>query len=168
MSKREKIVLFITLTTVLYDLCNLLFASPSESDFPDAGKKLAELRRFTADVAEEMAREAQTEADKFILARAGAAWSEKPFLKSGWSTASNEAGKLNNPPEIETPATGFTYSGYLATSDRKLAIINGIEYEVGDELAQPGYKVLSISPRRVLIEAPGGDHRIILPLEETP
>jgi len=68
--------------------------------------------------------------------------------------------------ERSAPEAGFTYSGYLEIGDRRLAIINGIEYETGDELAMGGYIVRGIYPNRVVIEVKWRKEKIIVPLEE--
>ena len=50
--------------------------------------------------------------------------------------------------------------------DHSLAIINGIEYEAGDELDFGGHIVKSISPKRVVVGPAGDATNFILPLEE--
>lgn len=58
------------------------------------------------------------------------------------------------------------YNGYLEMGDRRLAIIDGIEYEEGDTLARGFFKVLSISPHEIIIESLGNDRRIAIPYAE--
>ena len=59
------------------------------------------------------------------------------------------------------------YTGYLRMGDKRLAIINGMEYEAGDILEPDGFIIRSISPRRVVIAPPGAKkNTIILPMEE--
>jgi hypothetical protein len=51
--------------------------------------------------------------------------------------------------------------------DKRLAIINGVEYAAGDELEQGGYMVRSITPSRVVIVSTrDSKQKFIFPLEE--
>jgi hypothetical protein len=52
--------------------------------------------------------------------------------------------------------------------DKRLAIINGMEYETGDILEPDGFIIRNITPSRVVI-APAGKKKktLILPMEET-
>jgi hypothetical protein len=60
------------------------------------------------------------------------------------------------------------YTGFLRMGEKKLAIINGMEYEAGDILEPDGFIIRSISPSRVVI-APAGKKKktLTLPMEET-
>jgi hypothetical protein len=60
------------------------------------------------------------------------------------------------------------YTGFLRMDDKRLAIINGMEYEVGDSLEPGGFVIRSISAGRVVIAPPGKKKKTItLPMEET-
>ena len=48
------------------------------------------------------------------------------------------------------------YSGYIKIGQKLLAVINGVEYAVGDELAEGGYKVQAIDKNFVLLERTDG------------
>ncbi len=54
----------------------------------------------------------------------------------------------------------FAYTGYIEVGPIQAAIINGRERFVGDELDQPGYRVLIITPSRVVISRPDGETRL--------
>ena len=142
----------------------LFFTSPSESDFarPDQGS--GELNRFIRDVAASLSKENLLEASTYIAARAREEWTNAPFLRSEMS-AKYEA----ESDRVEAPALdkSLTYSGYIQIGDYSLAIINGIEYEAGDEIERGGYMIKSISPTRVVVGPAGDVNNIILPLEES-
>jgi hypothetical protein len=163
MSKREKIILIIMGLTVLIGGYIFLFTGSSETGRIDPEKKLKELNRFMSDVAKSLSRKDLSGKETYVLDRASAKWSRDPFLQK---TVSPESRK---DIEIETSAIAksFSYSGYLEMGDRKLAVINGMEYEIGEEFGKAGYVVKGISPTRVVIGPPGGNVEIILSLEET-
>jgi hypothetical protein len=45
----------------------------------------------------------------------------------------------------------IVYSGYVDTGQKKMAIINGWEYEAGQPLDVEGYLLKKVTPSRVLI-----------------
>ena len=51
--------------------------------------------------------------------------------------------------------------------ERRLAIINGLEYAPGDQLIEGGYKVSSVTPNQVVIvSTDGSNKKFVFPLEE--
>ena len=50
---------------------------------------------------------------------------------------------------------------------RYMAIINGTEYEAGEELEKGGFTIGNIYPNRVIIVLRGGKVKHSIPLEET-
>jgi hypothetical protein len=50
----------------------------------------------------------------------------------------------------------FVYSGYMKVGNKLLAVVNGIEYASGDELAEGGYRVLGIDKTFVTLERTDG------------
>ncbi len=52
--------------------------------------------------------------------------------------------------------TEFVYSGYIKIGQKLLAVINGVEYAQGDELAEGGYRVQAIDKASVLLERTDG------------
>lgn len=98
-----------------------------------------------------------------IVSRAGAPWVGDPFLRPAifkdWMKVKAAAKAL--PEKIS-----FTYTGYIETGRKAMAIINGIEYAVGDNLDIGGYSVKNISPERVVIEKKSDGSTIDVPLNE--
>lgn len=66
---------------------------------------------------------------------------------------------------------GLAYSGYLRMGNKAYAIINGIEYAVGDDLAEGGYRLTAITKGYVVLErrdeATGRVFRRQLPMTES-
>ena len=52
--------------------------------------------------------------------------------------------------------------------DTRLAIISGMEYEIGDRLEPQGFVIRRILPNHVVVAPPGKQKKtMILPMEET-
>jgi hypothetical protein len=60
----------------------------------------------------------------------------------------------------------LVYSGYIETPQRRVAIINGIEYVAGDQLDQSVYTVRHIAPTQVVLASPQ-QQMIALPLADS-
>jgi hypothetical protein len=50
--------------------------------------------------------------------------------------------------------------------NKVLALINGMEYQVGEELESGGYVVLEIDPEKVVLQGKGRGGRITVPFTE--
>ncbi len=50
----------------------------------------------------------------------------------------------------------FVYSGYLKLGYKLFAVVNGVEYAVGDELAEGGFRVQAIDKNFVVLERTDG------------
>jgi hypothetical protein len=59
----------------------------------------------------------------------------------------------------------MVYSGFVEIGAKRLAIINGMEYEAGDRVIPGDLSVKTILPNKVIMTSPQGE--IVLPLQES-
>jgi len=166
MSKREKIILFAVLVAVLYGAYSLFLDTPSKRATVDSGMKKSELNKVIADVTGNLTKEILDTTDTYIIARAEAEWESDPFYKT----------ELPKKPKVSKvrkrrvvplkQKVDLTYSGYVEMGDKRLAIINGIEYEIGEELGLGGYVVERIEAFEVVIRHKEKLGTITIPLKE--
>lgn len=161
MSKREQIILGFVVLAVLYAGYNYLGTSEKHSQIKTE-EELTDLKNLMADVTTQVNKAVLSDAEIFLIKRAEANWKRDPFLSPGVHVKFTS----DSEPEVSAQGLSFSYSGYLETGDKKLAIINNMEYEAGEMLAEGGFIVRSISANRVEIGVIGGKDTIILPLEE--
>ncbi len=57
------------------------------------------------------------------------------------------------------------YTGFVELGSGRLAIVDGLEYQVGDSLEGGGYKVAAIEPDRVVLEIVANGNRVVVPHE---
>lgn len=152
------------IVTIVYGIYSIFFTSPSNTGFESIGKGAEDSIEFVIDAAQNIAREDFSEIYAYIIARASAEWEREPFLKSESSLKSEI---VIDHAEASTQKVDFIYSGYLEMVDKRLAIINGIEYEAGEVLDRTEYIIRKISPAGVTIGLVGGKENIFLPLKET-
>ncbi|MBG3875640.1 hypothetical protein FVW20_01005, partial [Desulfovibrio oxamicus] len=55
----------------------------------------------------------------------------------------------------KSAAHDIAYTGYVAIGNSVLAILDGLEYRVGETVADTGYVVKSITPGKVVLASPG-------------
>jgi hypothetical protein len=162
MSKREKVILFGALLAILYGAYSVFLDSPSKPPSVDTEKKKTELTKVISDVSGNLSKEVLDKADIYIIARAEAEWRSDPFSK----TVLPKKSEARKPAKPLKQKVSFTYSGYVEMGDKRLAIINGIEYETGEELELAGYIVEKIEPFKVVIRGKKRQKRIIVPMKE--
>lgn len=151
------------LMTIVYGIYSIFFTSPSKSGFENLEKGSENSIEFVIDAAQNIAKEDFSETSTYIIARASAKWAREPFLKS---ESSLKYEVISDYAEASAQEVNLIYSGYIEMVDKRLAIINGIEYEAGEILDRTEYIVRNISPAGVVIGLIGEKNNIFLPLKE--
>jgi hypothetical protein len=158
MKKREKIILAVMGVALLGAAYILLSDRSSPQTNVVTEQNLASVKAFSAQLTEDLKKDILTGPDRYVLERAEAEWASDPFLAKKLSSAVETAGGA-----VGGEPANFAYSGYLEAGRKRLAIINGMEYQVGEQLEPGGYIVLSIDPERVILEDIGKHGQITLP-----
>jgi hypothetical protein len=166
MTTREKIIVGLMLLTVAYGAYILFLEPPSNAGpIKQTGQGLEELNDFISKVAA-ATQASLSEKDAYVLERAETQWPRDPML-----TVTTELPVLEEKKAPEkSPATAYkvNYTGYLQMGGERLAIINGMEYEVGEKIEPGGFVVQKISPTLVVIESTEGRKTSFsIPLDET-
>jgi hypothetical protein len=158
MSKREKIIIAIMAAALLGALLSFVPwpFSGKTNEVSSSQAKLTELRELATRVSAEVATEDLTKTEKLVLERADTQWSKDPFIGKSLTTAVESA-------QGQAQATDFTYTGFVDTGTRRLAVINGFEYEVGEMLHSAAYIVRVIDPRVVVLEDKEKRGRVTVP-----
>jgi hypothetical protein len=158
MSKREKIILAVMLVALAI-AAFIFFSGPSAQNPSVANEKeLANVKALSTQLTTDVKKDALTDSEKYVLERAEADWPRDPFLGKKLSPVSQIAGGAAG-----TRPADFAYSGYLDVGNRRLAIINGLEYLVGDQLESGGFVVKSIDPEKVVLEDIGKGGLLTIP-----
>jgi hypothetical protein len=162
MSKREKILVGLMSLAIIYGIFVWFLSSPQQAATLNGDNEQKALNAFVIKVAEKTT-SGLSNSQAYVLKKAAAKWQRDPLVQI-------EPRPTVEKEETSQPvlATKMTYTGFLRMGDKRLAIINGMEYEIGDILEPDGFIVRSISPRRIVIAPPGAKKKtIILPMEET-
>ena len=162
MTNREKIIVGLAALALGYGALQLLLPRANVAPVPQP-QSLEGLNAFIATVSD-ATRSGTAEAGAIVIQKAEAAWKQDPFLEIQKVKAADPTATR---PKETVRLTGLVYNGFIELGSKRLAIINGQEYEAGDQLNPGGFTIKSILPTRVMIvSAQGEGAPIVLPLQE--
>jgi hypothetical protein len=150
---------------VSYGVYAVFFSSPSKKTIVNKRANLDELKKLVTTVSQNLTQESLSEADIYIIKQAEAPWRDDLFSERyEKKTADVDVEKrvADSSPQKST----FTYSGFMEIGRERIAIINGMQYQAGDELKPEGYIVRTIHPKKVILGIKGEKKKIILPISE--
>lgn len=144
MTKREIIIVSVMILAVIYGVYSFFFSAPAGKPGPvkTAEVNLEELNRIAAEVRNILADVPSDKRDAYIVARAESEWLVDPlYLSRDFQALVREGENVQ-----------LFYTGFIEVGNRRIAVINGLDYEVGDHLLErPGFRVRSIRPEEVVI-----------------
>lgn len=164
MKKREIIIIVIAVLVGLYGILDYFVFSGSSAAGGDEKIATAQNRidGFVQSSELNLAAAAETGslADQaYMIAKAEAPWKRDPFGDGGLGESQEEQGLAEEKlPEMR-------YSGFIRAGKKILAVVNGMEYTVGELLVDVGYKVSSITSSKVVLLTEA-NKEIVLQLEE--
>lgn len=162
MTTREKIIVGIMLLTVGYGAIELLLPRTQSGAPTPAAQPLENLTTFIAKVAD-AARAATSETSALIVQKAEAGWKQDPFMEILKPPA--PPAETRSPMETARAIPNMVYSGFLEIGPKRLAIINGMEYEAGDRVNPGAFSIKTVLPNKVIMTSSQGE--IVLPLQES-
>jgi hypothetical protein len=166
LTTRQIIIISVMVIAILYAAYDFFIAPRTKKVMVDTGKKTAELEAFIAEVTANMLKGSLSANDAYKISRAEAQWTRDPFYERKafreWVTSKDPAKAGSG----TTQKMIFNYSGYLKVKDKKMAIINGIEYEPGEALEMEGYVLQNIYQNKVVIINQKNGAKLNVPLQE--
>ena len=162
MSKREKIILFFMALSLVYGFFVFFIEAPGKKGAMGQSSKLESLNKFISHVAE-LTKESLSEIDSYIIEKAPKQWDKDPLLSSDTEFQFKAE---NTEADVSALKVNIKYTGYLNMGAKNFAILNGLEYEEGEELEKGGFILRKVYPERVIIVIKGKQEEITIPLEE--
>jgi len=163
---KQKIIIGVMGIAILYAAVD--FLTPKKTPVIDVKQKTEELNTFVTTLSAGMGKDTAKNLAPLIFSRAEKEWTQDPFLDEksfrAWSKAKEGAAA---PKEgAAAPKIEFVYAGYLEMDRKRIAIINGVEYEEGEALDIKGFSLKSVSPARVVIENRRIGATVNVPIQE--
>ena len=159
LNNRQIIILAVAVLCVFYAIYELVVVGMVAKKAGTGPKPVAR-ESFVTTLNNDLMKYATAKVDTYIIERAETNWNKNPF----WDRSSYReyVGKETS----GDLATKIVYSGYVDAGRKKLAIINGWEYEAGDSLDIKGYILKKVAPSRVLIFNPNTGSEFYVPIQE--
>lgn len=163
MANREKIILLVMISVIAFGGYTYFSNSGTRTLIDNSKQNLSELKSFVIGAATSLSNEYISAADRYIIDQAEKVWPQDPFLQTGTRLTSEP---FEARAEVTVQTVQISYTGFLQTSDALIAIVNGTEYETGDQLNETGYYVKRILPTKIVLGIENNPDTIILPMYE--
>lgn len=166
MNKRETIIVIIAVGIAAYGLLDyLIFSGDSQSEQTariETEKSIANDLAITAQTQLQLIQRTTQDTDlPYLLRQAESPWKNDPFVKyDATAQAKKKKQKI-----IAQDVPQMDYTGFVQAGSNLMAIINGMEYMVGETIKEIGYKVLNITPTRTKLLT-DANTEIILSIKE--
>ncbi len=145
------IILGVMGVVILFAAYELFFAKGKKPVTVDTGKNITELNTFISEMTVAIGKDTPSPVDAYMIKRAEEGWARDPFYERktyrDWAVAKEPA----QAGGASIQKNQFNYTGYVALGNKQIAIINGIEYGVGDALDVEGYILKKIHPSKIII-----------------
>jgi hypothetical protein len=162
--QREKVILIIAFAAVVYAVYALFLSGSPQPSYSSPEGQLETARTFASDMSTAMIKDDTSSADTYVITKAATEWAREPFLVSEKPIKSRTVQAETDEESHEVP---FLFTGYLRAGDKTLAVINGMEYEIGETLDPGGFTVRNISRTQVFIENSLDGTTTVLSMDET-
>ena len=163
MTKREKIIVSLMVASIFYGAYELLLAGGDQPEIVHKADGPAQLQQFVGDVATSLAKVKPSASLGAVIKAAETPWAQDPFLQQ---VINMTAQRARTADQDARDAMNHHYTGFLQMGDRRLAIVDGIEFEIGEEIDARGHLLKRILPTYIEIGRPGTEENFTLPLEE--
>ena len=163
LKKREIVILVIAVLFVLYAGYEYLIAGPASKKVKTvASTDAVKVDTFTSGIIKDLSKDNITDSDVYVIKRVETDWMKNPFWKKelykAWVNREGTAkgGILSK----------IIYCGYVESGNNRMAVINGFEYRIGEELEIEGYVLKQITPSKILILNKNTGNEEEIPLQE--
>jgi hypothetical protein len=161
LKKREIIILVIAALFILYAGYEYLIAGPASKKVKTSTESV-NINTSSTGITKDLGKDKITDFDAYVIRRMEADWGKNPFWKKDlYKEWGNREGVAKSGVLAK-----IIYSGYVDSGKNKMAIINGLEYRLGEELELEGYVLKQITPSSVLIFNKYTGNKEEIPLKE--
>lgn len=145
MTNREKILVCASIVAFIWGTTMIVQMFEKQSVSPSG--PVEDMAQFVGTVSASVNQDASGGLNALILARARGDWGNDPFYDSG--------------PVNFDPKEDLHYQGYMRSGSRMFALINNMEYKVGDDVEGGDMQVKRITPDQVVLMIEGRKKRIL-------
>ncbi|MGE0084714.1 MAG: hypothetical protein AB7S75_09850 [Desulfococcaceae bacterium] len=143
MSNREKITVILAFVAMLYGIYEYIFSAKPQMYRKNA-EDAEDILQYIAQISQELARTGLTPFENYLIEKTEKKWEDIFMPTPLREKEDNQRGELQ---KIKLPV----YTGYMQMGKRMIAIIDGMDYEVGESLPVSGYELIRISPQEITV-----------------
>jgi hypothetical protein len=160
---REIIILVIAALFILYAGYEYLIAAPANKKIiTSTSAESVNINNSITGITKDLGKDKITDFDAYVVKRMEADWGKNPF----WKKDSYKAWAVREGTASGSVLAKIIYSGYVDSGKNKMAVINGFEYRIGEQLEIEGYVLKQITPSKVLIFNKNTGNEEEIPLQE--
>jgi hypothetical protein len=163
LKKREVVILAVAAIFVLYAVYVYLIADRLPGKKVETSKESVKIETIISGLTDEINKNKLSDFDNYVIKRAPVDWGATPFLKRdlyrAWLAKDGRGGD-------GIAAVKIIYSGYVDSGKNIMAILNNIEYRIGEELMEKGYILKRITPLKVIIFDKLTGNSLEIPIQE--
>lgn len=159
MTKREKIILFLTGIVILYGAYSFIFPSKTKQTI---NNQQANFNTLKTELLKSLNQHFLTPKEVRIYQLLKQKQLSDPFL---YTTAPKATPSLTE--NSQNLSIQFKYTGYVFLNNNRFAVINGKEYKEGEPLEIRGFSLLKVNESYILIKGPGKNNIIKVPFLDT-
>lgn len=162
MQKRQIVLLVLMALAMAYGAYEL-FLRPLVKEPHEASRVEIEATKKLSETVSKSMEDARLEAgEDYVLEVASSRWTRNPFY--AWPEVEDEDIREDLLPEEEREP--LFYTGFLEMGGKRLAVINGLEYRVGEDLAGGRFVVQRITSNNVTLQSRKNQMEITIPYED--
>jgi hypothetical protein len=171
-NSRQIVILSVMLVAVLYGAYDFYSSSRKKAQPASSAATAADLSAFIGDFTVALSKDTPSPVDAYMIKKAETPWIRDPFFER---SSYRELFGTNEPvPGVSVAGTSspsalkgqFNYTGYVDVGHKKIAIINGSEYAVGNALDVEGFVLNGISESSIQIYNKETRRTLDIPLQE--
>jgi len=156
-SRRELIILGLAGLAVIYLVFDLIIMpSYKPKKIETAQAQNIDIKTLLAEMSQYAKQVGSVDNILYTMSRADLAWPRDPFLYEDLASAAS----------VEGQKTKFNYTGFVMLGSKRLAVINGIEYQIGESIAGVDFILKAINPNDVVLENLVNRSRLSIPIQE--
>ena len=162
LKKREITILVIAALFILYAGYEYLIAGPASNKIKTSTESV-NINTSITEITKDLGKDKISDFDAYVIKRMEADWGKNPFWKKDlYKEWVNREGVAKGNGVLAR----IIYSGYVDSGKNKMAVINGFEYRIGEQLEIEGYVLKQITPSKVLIFNKNTGNEDEIPLQE--
>ena len=165
MEKREKVLIALMVIAIGVGAFEIFLRPALKTPMGPPPVRVDEAVNLSTTVSKSLAKANLGPEENHILQTAAAEWANNPFYT--WpAPRDTEAIRNKADPSLEKFKAATAYSGYLEMHRTRIAVINGLEYQIGEILPDSDYRVLNITPASVALQSDRSKQQIIIPYQD--